>query len=99
MIMAIAAEQAATGFGNSPGNPETPRVFLLRSDGAAHIFVQKSARRRLHPQRRHQVFEHRPSPGLQNGRAFVLNMRTVEMEPAFLWNFALGYSRKHRRAR
>ena len=97
--MAVAAQQTASGFRDTPRNREAPRIFLLRRNGAAHIAFQQRAGRRLHPKRRHQVFEHRTRPRLQNRLTFVLNMRTIEVEPAFLRDLTFRNACEYRGAR
>ena len=68
-------------------------------NGATPTGVQERIGVSAHPQIGHQVFEKTSRPGDQHAFVFALCLAAAEIEPACLWDVALGNGNKGGKAR
>src|SRR6185437_14082332 len=77
-------------FGDSPRNSSRDRVFPLHLHGGMARAVEQGAGVGTHPDRRHQVLEHRSGPREQDWTSKRCNVGSGQKEPRFLWDLIFG---------
>ena len=90
LVIHLQVARVETGFRQSPRHPAAAAIALLGHDRLAVRLIQQAARRFVHDQDRHQVFEHRPRPRPQSRTARHRDGRAAKPEPVGCGNVALG---------
>ena len=99
MIIQLNVAGVVGSFGYAPWHTAFLAILNLSIYDRPVGLVKKGVVVIAHHQERHQILKHRAGPRLQNCGALVLNMRAVEMEPAFLRDLTFSDADKYRSAR
>src|SRR5204863_5485522 len=89
LIVELQITRIISGLGNTPGNAALSAVLNLAADDGAVRLVQQRPRVASHYQERHQVLEHRRSPGYERAAPVNLSERPAQVKPMLLRDVAL----------
>src|SRR5450432_3388657 len=95
LVVAGVVQPEVGGLGNPPGDFFPGGEGLLGTDGCSPRTLEKRVGISSQPERRHQVFEHRPGPGEQDGPSAIQGVGAAKQEPAFLRNVLLRNGHKN----
>ncbi len=90
LVRSLEVEGAVGGFGDTPRHAAFAPVAHLPADDEPVSLVEEASSRRVHDERRHQVFEHRAGPGNERRASVHGCERTAELKPVGDGHVALG---------